>query len=124
MFPINRQFFSWLLILAVAISPVRISLASDFAVDSHNTPMDCQDLQLQASIDLEQKIKKNCQSALDDHCIDHSHSGCVSESNSSPLQMFSHFLSVASAVAIMKFQAVNESVLSRYPELLKRPPIA
>ena len=115
MFCLSKHFFSWLLVLMMIISPVQVSLAID--IDQHDHAPKCQ-----MPMDADSSIgdSMNCAMQHDEHCQEHA--DCVGQFNSSSLQPPYSFLLTPGASKQLKFIIQNDTVLSVYPSLLKKPP--
>jgi hypothetical protein len=114
----TRQFFSRLLILIMAISPVQMTMAID--LDQHNQSMNCQISQAQLPDTTISNTSVDCTSEYGEHCVDLS--VCGAQFNFSSLYSSNSFLLVTRILAHAKFIPDNDAVSTHYPELFKRPP--
>jgi len=115
MFNINKQFIAWFMVLIIAISPVQITIATDF--DQHSTDMNCQISSLPSP---NMNIDDNCGVEDSGHCLNLS--VCAAQINFISLRSSSPLIFSPGAVTQLKFTADNQSISTNYPELLRRPP--
>jgi len=116
----TRQFFSRLLILIMAISPVQITMATD--LDQHTQAMNCQISQAQFHNTAVSQTSGDCTSDHSEHCVNLS--VCGAQFNFSSLYSSNSFLLMTRAVTHSKFVPDNDAISTHYPELFKRPPKA
>ncbi|MCK4709844.1 MAG: hypothetical protein KAU21_14595 [Gammaproteobacteria bacterium] len=114
---LTKQFFSWLLVLMMVISPVQITMATDTDQGSHGA--NCQIPLVQIS-DIYQN--DNCPMQYEKQCQEHP--GCVAQFTTIPLLILNSNLSADRNITQLKFFTDNDVFLTHYPSLLKRPPKA
>ncbi len=116
----SKQFFTWILVLIVAFSPVRVTMAIDFDQSSHGP--NCHQSMLGSNDSIDMDMDEDCAMQHEQNC--HDHPGCVGQFHSSALQAPASLQFVARASTHIKFLIDNEAVRTVYPSLLKRPPKA
>ena len=114
---IVNQFFTWLLVLMMIISPLRVSMAAEF--DQHSHGLNCQMSDKDSHTENDLTMDKDCAMDHDEHC--QNHVSCVGTSTSF-FQASNQFLFSASKETAIKFTINDENIQAHYPELLKRPP--
>ena len=117
---VNRQFFCWLLVLVMMVSPIQVTMASDFAQQSHG--MNCH----KPDHGINAVVSANC--CKDPGGSDHTkicivHPECVAQFSTSLIPS-SLVVAMPRSVSLIKFIAEHKAVLTHYPSLLKRPPKA
>lgn len=117
---VTKQFFSWMLVLIMAISPVQVTMAVDFDQSSHGS--NCQSMMSDSIDSIVMNMDEECAMEHEEHC--HDHPGCVGQFNSSTLQAPNALQLAVRASTLVKFLIDNEAVSTIYPPLLKRPPKA
>ncbi len=120
MFRIGKQFFSWLLVLSLAMSPLQSVLGIDFDQISHER--DCQTSQINPTTPGEIGSEDPCQLEHNNHCFNFL--GCTTSVNSSSIQSKYLLQDPARNIIKLNFESNSPSLFSIYPELLNPPPIA
>lgn len=120
----NKQRFSWLLVLIMAISPVQVTMAIDVDQDSHgercHMPSKASTGSSHDSVD--SGTFHVCGMGHGDNCKDHA--GCAGQFNSSTMSAPQQSLFFTTSSTHKKFTRYNEDVETTYPSCLKRPPKA
>lgn len=116
-----KQFFSWLLVLIMVVSPVQVTMAIDVDQDSHGEHCQMPSMASTPSHDsVDTKMTHDCAMQHGDHCQDHP--GCTGQISSSSLYTPNTFLVNLRASSDLKYVPASDSFLVIYPELFKRPP--
>jgi len=110
-----KQFFTLLLVLIMAISPVQVTMASD--IDQNSQGINCQMSLMQMSDTL---LNDNCPMQHDEEC--QQHPGCVAQFTVGALPQLNTLHSVLRDIAQIKLIPEIDIFVSQYPSLLKRPP--
>ena len=114
----TKRFFCWLLVLIVAISPVRLTMAIDLDQSGHGS--NCQESMLGSNVSMD--MNEDCLMEHEEHC--HDHPACVGHLNTSAEQSLNSLHFASRTLIHVKFLSDTESVQTVYPSLLKRPPKA
>jgi hypothetical protein len=118
MFNANKQFIARFVILIMAISPVQITIATDF--DQHGTEMNCQISSVSSPAPAYMNIDDNCGIENSSHCVDLS--VCAAQTNFISLRSSGPLIFSPGVATLLKFTTDNQSISTNYPELLRRPP--
>ena len=117
MLKLNKSCLSWLLILALAITPLQASMAVDFSTASDiKCPMMENAGTMAAPMDA-RFMQDNCESCNTMPCS-------VSTLNLTTIQSDSPNLLVRLYLPLMNVQPSNDPLFTLYPDLIIRPPIS
>ena len=118
MFNINKQLIARFLVLIMAISPVQITIATDF--NQHGAEMNCQVSSVPSPAFAYMDMNHNCGIENNSRCVDLSM--CAAQTNFVSLRSSSPPIFAPGVATLLKFKADNQSISTIYPELLRRPP--
>jgi len=117
---ITKHPFSWLLILALALAPIRIGMAYGF--DQNINASDCVKLHMQLSPADVIQGSGPCDQGQNKHCV--SLQSCTASQLSTSMQFKTSFHEPIRVVINFHFQKNSDSLFRFYPDPLKRPPMA
>ena len=116
----TKQWFLRLLVIILAVNTFQVGYAVDFDKDSPENS--CQNFQLHASVANELNDNDHCNSVHKVHCFNHL--GCTSSVNGNSMLSGNSYLDLVRVIIKLGYIKKDSPLVTNYPKLLNRPPIA